>query len=189
MTHPESFAAGRPAVEIRRVRPDLLARLGGLPDYQSAWAAAIDLIACIEAPLALHPLDGAVLVPTGIALNMRDAGMMALIFPRSSMGHKRGLVLGNGTGLIDPDYQGEIMVSACSRLPAVRRPEDADGQLGLPFMPALIDEGNVIVIQPGERIAQLVFVPVLRPVLEEVEAFSSSTARGSGGFGSTGSGL
>jgi dUTP pyrophosphatase len=137
----------------------------GLPRYQSEMAAAVDLMACLDAPLTIMPGAAPVLVSSGIAVHMADAGMAALVLPRSGMGHKRGLVLGNLVGLIDPDYTGPIMVSCWNRNPAGSEP---------------------IVLEPGERFAQMVFVPVLRPRFRTVEEFSSVSARGAGGFGSTG---
>lgn len=137
----------------------------GLPAYQTAGAAAVDLFACIEAPLEIAPGSPAVLVKSGIALNFGDFSYAALVLPRSGAGHKRGLVMGNTVGLIDPDYTGEILISVWNR--------NAPGTAPL-------------VIEPGERIAQMIFVPVVRPAFEVVEEFSAETARGAGGFGSTG---
>ena len=128
-------------------------------------AAGIDLHACLDAKLHLAPQSPAVLVPAGIALHMADPGMAALIVPRSGLGHKRGLVVGNLVGVIDADYIGPIMVSLWNRA--------SPGT-------------EAIVIEPGDRVAQMLFVPVLRPNFSVVEAFSRSTARGAGGFGSTG---
>ncbi|NVO26635.1 dUTP diphosphatase [Donghicola sp. C2-DW-16] len=138
----------------------------GLPTYQSEMAAAIDLHACIDAPMQIEPQAKAVLIPSGLALYMNNPHVAAVILPRSGLGHKHGLVLGNGTGLIDPDYTAQIFVSVWNRNPAGNDP---------------------IVIQPGERIAQMMFLPVIRPNLSVVEEFSGETARGGGGFGSTGS--
>lgn len=138
----------------------------GLPQYQSDLAAAIDLIACLEEPILLKPQDPAVLIPTGIALHMNDAGLCAMILPRSGLGHKKGLVLGNSVGLIDPDYTAQCFISAWNRNPR----DDNDG----------------IEISPGDRIAQMVFVPVLRPDFQVVTDFSAASQRGGGGFGSTG---
>lgn len=137
----------------------------GLPRYQTAGAAGIDLFACLVAPLAVEAGQPALLVPSGIALSFGDFGLAGLVLPRSGLGHKKGLVLGNGTGLIDPDYEGQILISVWNR--------NAPGSAP-------------IVIQPGERIAQMIFVPVLRPEFTVVEEFSRSTERGAGGFGSTG---
>ena len=138
----------------------------GLPRYQTALAAGLDLIACLEAPLTLAPQAPAVLIPSGLALHMNAEGLCAMVLPRSGLGHKKGLVLGNGVGLIDADYTAQLYISAWNRNPA--------------------DSGLAITVQPGERIAQLVFVPVLRPALRVVDQFSAGSARGAGGFGSTG---
>ena len=136
----------------------------GLPTYQSAHAAAIDLHACLDAPLSIAPGSPAVLVPAGFAVHIDDPGVAALILPRSGLGHRKGLVLGNTAGLIDPDYMGPIMVSVWNRNAA----------------------GEAIVLQPGERFAQMMFVPVIRPALNLVTSFSATSTRGTGGFGSTG---
>jgi dUTP pyrophosphatase len=152
-----------PTVELQVLDPRL--HEWGLPRYQSAMAAAIDLHACIDAPIAIAPGDPAVLISSGIAVHMAAAGMAALVLPRSGAGHKRGLVLGNLVGLIDPDYTGPVMVSTWNR--------NAPGS-------------EPIVLTPGERFAQMMFVPVLRPGFRVVEAFSSPSERGAGGFGSTG---
>ena len=138
-------------------------RLGAefpLPDYATALSAGMDLRAMLDAPLTLLPGD-AQLIPTGLALHIGDPQLCAMILPRSGLGHKQGLVLGNLVGLIDADYQGPLMVSAWNR-----------GQ-------------NPINIAPGDRIAQLVFMPVARTRFRIVEEFEQS-ARGSGGFGHTG---
>ncbi len=140
-------------------------RAWGLPRYQSEMAAAIDLHACLDEPLHLPPHAPSRLIPAGIALHMGQSGMTALIVPRSGLGHKQGLVLGNLVGVIDADYTGPVMVSAWNRA-----------------APGTPD----IVIQPGERIAQMMFVPILRPAFTVVDAFAAVTARGAGGFGSTG---
>jgi dUTP pyrophosphatase len=137
----------------------------GLPRYQSDMAAGIDLHACIDDTVTLPPGAPARLIPAGIAVHMADAHMAALIVPRSGLGHKKGLVVGNLVGVIDADYLGPIMISAWNRSAPGSAP---------------------IVIAPGERIAQMLFVPILRPGFRVVEAFSCSTARGEGGFGSTG---
>jgi len=155
--------AANPTVEIKV----LDARLNdwGLPAYQSDMAAAIDLHACVNGPVTIAPGSPAQLVPAGIAVHMGNPFMCATIVPRSGLGHKKGLVLGNSIGVIDADYQGQIMVSVWNR--------NAPGT-------------EPIVIQPGERIAQMMFVPVLRPVFTTVEEFSEDSERGAGGFGSTG---
>ncbi len=128
-------------------------------------AAAIDLHACLDGAMQLHGQAPAVLIPAGFALHMADAGMAAVIVPRSGLGHKKGLVVGNLVGVIDADYTGPIMVSAWNRNPPGSPP---------------------VTIVPGERIAQMMFVPVLRPAFTVVDGFSRSSARGEGGFGSTG---
>lgn len=153
----------RPRVEIRILDERL--RQWGLPRPHSEMAAAIDLHACLEAPVALQAGGAAVLISSGIAVHMNDPAMAALVLPRSGLGHRQGLVLGNGVGLIDPDYMAPIRISALNRNPP---------------------GGESITIAPGDRIAQLLFVPVLRPELVEVETFSETSARGEGGFGSTG---
>jgi len=131
-----------------------------LPEYATAQSAGMDLRAMIEQPLELAPGE-AQLVPTGLAIHIGDAGLCAVILPRSGLGHKQGLVLGNLVGLIDADYQGPLMVSLWNR-----------GRL-------------TVNITPGDRIAQLVFVPVVRAALRQVDEFAGS-ARGEGGFGHTG---
>ena len=131
-----------------------------LPHYATPGAAGLDLRACVEAPLALAP-GQTELVPTGIAIHIGDSRYAAVIVPRSGLGHKHGIVLGNLVGLIDSDYQGQIMVSVWNR-----------GQASF-------------TIQPLERIAQLVIVPVLQVEFNVVEEFRASD-RGAGGFGSTG---
>ena len=133
---------------------------GSLPHYATAGAAGLDLRACIDAPLDLAP-GQTELVPSGIAIHVGDPRYAAIVLPRSGLGHKHGIVLGNLVGLIDSDYQGQVMVSVWNR-----------GQA--PFT-----------IQPLDRIAQLVIVPVLQVEFNVVEEFTAST-RGANGFGSTG---
>ncbi|KFL35979.1 dUTP diphosphatase [Arenimonas donghaensis] len=148
-------------VEIQFKRLD--ARLGGefpLPDYATALSAGMDLRAMTDAPLALAPGE-AELVPTGLAIHIGDPALCAVILPRSGLGHKHGLVLGNLVGLIDADYQGPLMVSLWNRGP------------------------KPLTISPGDRVAQLVFLPVARAALRQVDDFERS-ARGEGGFGHTG---
>jgi dUTP pyrophosphatase len=131
-----------------------------LPHYATAGSAGLDLRACIDAPLTLAP-GQTELVPTGIAIHLGDPGLAAVILPRSGLGHKHGIVLGNLVGLIDSDYQGQIFVSTWNR-------------------------GNApFVLNPMERLAQLVVVPVVQVELNVVEDFAQSS-RGDGGFGSTG---
>jgi len=132
----------------------------GLPTYATPGAAGLDLRACLDNALTLAPGDTQ-LVPTGLAIHLGDPGYAALILPRSGLGHKHGIVLGNLVGLIDSDYQGQLMVSAWNR---GREP---------------------FTIQPLERIAQLVIVPVIQARFNVVDDFAAS-ARGAGGFGSTG---
>jgi dUTP pyrophosphatase len=132
------------------------------PHYATAGAAGLDLRACIDAPVELAP-GASTLVKSGIAIHVGDPGYAALVLPRSGLGAKHGIVLGNLVGLIDSDYQGEIMVSLWNRSQAS------------------------YTLQPLERVAQLVLVPVLQVKLNLVEAFEAS-ARGAGGFGSTGKG-
>ena len=131
-----------------------------LPTYATAGSAGLDLRACLEAPLTLAP-NAWQLVPTGIALWLKDPGFAALILPRSGLGHKHGIVLGNLVGLIDSDYQGQLMVSAWNR------------------------SDTAFTMQPMERLAQLVIVPVVQASFRVVEEFPA-TARGAGGYGSTG---
>ena len=131
-----------------------------LPHYATDGSAGLDLRAMVKAPLTLAPGETQ-LLPTGMAIYISDPGYAGMILPRSGLGHKHGIVLGNLVGLIDSDYQGELMVSCWNR-----------GQQ--PFT-----------IEPGERIAQLVIVPVMQVQLEQVETFTS-TERGSGGFGHSG---
>ena len=140
-------------------------RTWGLPRYQSEMAAAIDLHACLDAPLVLTAQSAAQFVPAGIAIHIADPNVAAIIVPRSGLGHSKGLVLGNLVGVLDADYTGPVLISVWNR--------NAPGSAP-------------IVIEPGDRIAQLMFVPVLRPQFEVVEEFSALSLRGAGGFGSTG---
>ncbi len=133
---------------------------GMLPRYATAGAAGLDLRACIEAPLTLQPSDSQ-LVRSGIAIHVADPGYAAVVLPRSGLGSKHGIVLGNLVGLIDSDYQGEVLVSVWNRGHAS------------------------FTLQPLDRIAQLLVVPVMQVELEVVEEFAESS-RGAGGFGSTG---
>lgn len=132
------------------------------PHYATPGAAGLDLRACIDAPVVLAPGETR-LIPTGLAIHLADPGYAALILPRSGLGHKHGIVLGNLVGLIDSDYQGQLMVSAWNR------------------------GGEAFELAPLERLAQLVIVPVVQAEFNVVEAFESSQ-RGEGGFGSTGRG-
>ena len=131
-----------------------------LPAYATEASAALDLRAALDAPLVLAPGDAA-LVPSGLAIHLADPTLCALVLPRSGLGHKHGIVLGNGTGLIDADYQGPLLISVWNR-------------------------GNeAFTITPGDRIAQLLVLPIVRATLRVVDTFEES-ARGSGGFGHTG---
>ncbi len=131
-----------------------------LPAYATTGSAGLDLRACLDAPLLLEP-GQTVLIPTGIAIHIGDPGLAAVILPRSGLGHKHGIVLGNLVGLIDSDYQGPLMVSCWNR------------------------GSSTFTVQPMERIAQLVIVPVVQAQFRLVDSFDAS-ARGAGGFGSTG---
>ena len=147
------------SVELKRLDP----RLGDsipLPSYATDGSAAMDLRAAPESAVTLNPGKSA-LIPTGLAIHIADPGWCALILPRSGLGHKHGLVLGNLTGLIDADYQGPLMISCWNR------------------------GGEPFTIQPGDRVAQLLVMPVARVAWRVVEDFASSE-RGAGGFGSTG---
>jgi dUTP pyrophosphatase len=131
-----------------------------LPNYATAGSAGLDLRACIEAPLTIEP-GSTHLIPTGLAIHIADPAYAAMILPRSGLGHKHGIVLGNLVGLIDSDYQGELMVSTWNR------------------------GATAFVLNPMERLAQLVIVPVLQVGFRVVGSFEESD-RGAGGFGSTG---
>ncbi|MEO5629231.1 MAG: dUTP diphosphatase [Thermomonas sp.] len=131
-----------------------------LPAYATQHSAGLDLRAALDEALVIEPGDAA-LIPSGLAIHIGDASLCAVILPRSGLGHKHGIVLGNGTGLIDADYQGPLMISTWNR-------------------------GNVAyTIEPGDRIAQLVLLPIVRATLQVVDTFEEST-RGAGGFGHTG---
>ncbi|MCD2163985.1 MAG: dUTP diphosphatase [Comamonas sp.] len=132
-----------------------------LPQYATPGSAGLDLRACLDEPLTLEP-NAWQLVPTGLAIHLRDPGYAAMILPRSGLGHKHGIVLGNLVGLIDSDYQGQLMVSAWNRSTQ-------------PF-----------VLQPMERLAQMVIVPVVQASFQVVEDFGDVSERGAGGYGSTG---
>ncbi len=131
-----------------------------LPSYATQASAGLDLRAALDEALTLQPGDTA-LVPSGLAIHVGDPTMCAVILPRSGLGHKHGIVLGNGTGLIDADYQGPLLISVWNR-----------GR-------------EAFTMQPGDRIAQLVVLPIVRATLQVVEEFEAST-RGAGGFGHTG---
>ncbi|HEX5388864.1 MAG TPA: dUTP diphosphatase [Burkholderiaceae bacterium] len=132
-----------------------------LPAYATPGSAGLDLRACLDEPLLLAP-NAWQLVPTGLAIHLKDPGHAALILPRSGLGHKHGIVLGNLVGLIDSDYQGQLMVSAWNR------------------------SDVAYTLQPMERLAQLVIVPVVQAQFRVVDEFDHATERGAGGYGSTG---
>jgi dUTP pyrophosphatase len=131
-----------------------------LPEYATPGSAGLDLRACLDGALTIAPGETS-LIPTGFAMHMQDSGLAAVILPRSGMGHKHGIVLGNLVGLIDSDYQGQVFVSCWNR------------------------SDTAFTVEPGARIAQLVFLPVVQARWERVEEFHSSD-RGDGGFGHTG---
>jgi dUTP pyrophosphatase len=146
-------------VQIKIINPKVGTALS-LPTYATEGSAGLDLRACIDAPITLKP-GQTILIPTGLAMYLEDPGFAALLLPRSGLGHKHGVVLGNLTGLIDSDYQGELMVSTWNR------------------------GDKTFVIEPGERIAQMIIVPVVQAKFNVVDEFEK-TARGAGGFGHTG---
>jgi len=145
-------------IDVKVLDPRLQSQL---PTYATPGSAGLDLRACLDAPLTLAP-NAWQLVPTGMAIHLADPGYAALILPRSGLGHKHGIVLGNLVGLIDSDYQGQLMVSAWNR------------------------SSTAFTIEPMERIAQMVIVPVVQARFRVVEEFGDVTARGAGGYGSTG---
>ena len=132
-----------------------------LPSYGTSGSAGIDLIAALDEPMCLSPGD-VDLIPTGMAMHIADPALAGVILPRSGLGHKYGIVLGNSVGLIDSDYQGPLMISVWHR-----------GR-------------ETFTIQPGDRIAQMIFVPVTQVSFDIVDSFESVSMRGEGGFGSTG---
>lgn len=146
------------SVDVKILDPRLE---GNLPTYATPGSAGLDLRACIDQAIDIEP-GQTILVPTGLSIHIADPGYAAMILPRSGMGHKNGIVLGNLVGLIDSDYQGPLMVSTWNR-----------GQ-------------SSFRLEPMERLAQLVIVPVVQAQFRVVEAFEQTSDRGSGGFGSTG---
>ena len=138
----------------------------GFPAYGSSLAAGLDLHACLDAPLTVAPQAPAVLISSGIAFRIGDPEWCGLVLPRSGLGHRQGLVLGNAVGLIDADYEGPCLISVWNRNPP--------------------GSAAAIVIRPGDRVAQLVFTRVMRPEFAIVSEFSHGGDRQSGGFGSTG---
>ena len=145
------------AIDVRVLDPRMAEHL---PAYATGGSAGLDLRACIDKPITLEPGQAA-LIPTGLAIHIGDPGLAAMLLPRSGLGHKHGIVLGNLVGLIDSDYQGPLMVSCWNRGTAT------------------------YAVQPMERIAQMVIVPVVQAQLRVVDSFEASS-RGEGGFGSTG---
>lgn len=147
-------------IETKIMNP-LMGETIPLPSYATAGSAAMDLRACLTEPLTIQPGE-TVLIPSGIAISIHDPGLVALLVPRSGLGIKHGIVLANTIGVIDSDYQGEIGIGVFNR-------------------------GNAAyTIEPGERICQMMFVPVTQAALCVVEEFSNDSARGAGGFGHTG---
>jgi dUTP pyrophosphatase len=144
-------------IEVKVLDPRMAEQL---PHYATPGSAGLDLRACLDAPIVLEPGQAA-LIPTGLAIHIGDAGLAAMLLPRSGLGHKHGIVLGNLVGLIDSDYQGPLMVSCWNRGSAT------------------------FTVQPLERIAQMVIVPVVQAAFRRVDEFDASH-RGEGGFGSTG---
>ena len=149
----------RPVVQLKIVDPRL-GREFPLPEYATAGSAGVDLRACLDEPLVLQPGETK-LIPTGIAVHMADPGLAAVILPRSGLGHKNGIVLGNLVGLIDSDYQGQVMVSCWNR------------------------GAQAFTLEPGARLAQMAFLPVVQVNFQVVAEFTASE-RGAGGFGHTG---
>jgi len=146
-------------IDLKIIDPRMAAHL---PAYATPGSAGLDLRACLDAPLEIAP-GQTVLIPTGLAVHIADPGLAAMVLPRSGLGHKHGIVLGNLVGLIDSDYQGPLMVSCWNR------------------------GSTTFTMQPMERMAQLVIVPVVQAAFRVVQEFGSSQ-RGEGGFGSTGRG-
>ncbi|HJN52117.1 MAG: dUTP diphosphatase [Pseudomonadales bacterium] len=149
---------------MKRMQVKILSpRLGNeipLPDYSTPGSAGMDLRACIDAPVCLQPGE-AELIPSGLAIYIEDSHLAGLVLPRSGLGHKHGVVLGNLVGLIDSDYQGELMISCWNR------------------------SANEFTIEPGERVAQLILVPIVQTEFQIVDEFEH-TSRGTAGFGSSG---
>ncbi len=146
-------------IQLKVLDPRLKSEFG-LPHYATEGSAGLDLKACIDEPVVIEP-GQTELVPSGMAINIGDPNIAAVLWPRSGLGHKHGIVLGNLTGLIDSDYQGQVFISVWNR------------------------SSTNFTIEPGDRIAQMVFLPVLQCDFEEVDEFVSSE-RGDGGFGHTG---
>ena len=155
------MARGKRVAKLQvRILDERMGRDFPLPAHATSGSAGMDLRACLDAPLTLEPGETR-LLPTGLAVHIKDPGLAGMLLPRSGLGHKHGIVLGNLVGLIDSDYQGQIMISCWNR-----------GR-------------DTVTLEPGDRIAQMVFVPVVQAAFEVVEEFHAS-ARGAGGFGHTG---
>lgn len=151
----------RPKIETK-IMNQLIGTAIPLPTYATSGAAALDLRACLETPKTVQPGE-TVLIPSGIAISIHDPGLVALLVPRSGLGIRHGIVLANTVGVIDSDYQGEIGIGIVNR------------------------GSSPYTIEPGERVCQMMFVPVLQAALNVVTEFRLESERGSGGFGSTGS--
>ena len=151
-------------IELKILDPRLAG--WGFPNWGSKLAAGLDLHACLDSPLVLQPQATPILISAGIAFRIGDPEWCAMVLPRSGLGHKQGLVLGNSVGVIDADYEGPCLISVWNRNPK--------------------ESCQTIVIRPGERIAQLVFTRIVRPEFAIVAEFSVSGGRQQGGFGSTG---
>jgi dUTP pyrophosphatase len=154
------MAASRMFIDVKILDPRMAEQL---PAYATPGSAGLDLRACLDEPLTLAP-NAWQLVPTGLAVHLADPAYAAMLFPRSGLGHKHGIVLGNLVGLIDSDYQGQLMVSCWNRSP------------------------TAFTIEPMERIAQMVIVPVVQAQFRVVDDFAATSERGAGGYGSTGRG-
>jgi dUTP pyrophosphatase len=150
----------RPKIETKIMNP-LIGTTIPLPSYATSGAAAMDLRACLESPKTVQPGE-TVLIPSGIAISIHDPGLVALLVPRSGLGIKHGIVLANTIGVIDSDYQGEIGIGVHNR------------------------SATTYTVEPGERICQMMFVPVTQVTLAVVDEFSIDSERGAGGFGHTG---
>jgi len=155
-------------IDFKIERPELFNQLGGIPKPATSGSAGYDIFACIEKEITIFPGE-TVKIPTGFSMHIKDPNWSALFIPRSGLGSKKGLVIGNLVGLIDSDYQGECF------LPVWNRNLNTE------------NHRTGIKITPGERITQMIFVPVAQPRFNLVENFSNETERGQGGFGSTGS--
>lgn len=154
-----------PEIEVKIL--DQRIHTWGMPSYKTELSAGIDLYACCDEPIAVQPNAKAILVPTGLSVHMDTTKFFGAIVPRSGTGHKQGIIMGNTIGVIDADYQGQMFLSLWRR---------SNGE----------NDDSPIWIMPGDRLAQLIFVPVVRPIFKIVDEFASSTIRGAGGFGHTG---